>query len=219
MAFIRLLRPVTYNVDVSAISSWLDPAQAAVMDRNAVSRKESVIYTGFIAQEVESAAKQVSYDFSGVTAPQSDKDVYGLRYSEFVVPLVKAVQELGGANDSLRGVIDSLKTVQASLQNQISALAQQFAAFKATAGALQQNVPNPFNSRTIIPYTLPAGVARAELVIMDVSGHVLKDVMLEAGKGPGEAVIQAGDLASGTYYYSLFVDGKQLGTRKMVLAR
>ncbi|MBO73919.1 MAG: hypothetical protein CMD33_01450 [Flavobacteriales bacterium] len=30
---------------------------------------------------------------SGVDAPQNDKDVYGIRYSDFVVPLVKAIQQ------------------------------------------------------------------------------------------------------------------------------
>ena len=42
---------------------------------------------------MEEAAKSVGYDFSGVDAPKNDKDFYGLRYAEFVVPLVKAVQE------------------------------------------------------------------------------------------------------------------------------
>ena len=33
------------------------------------------------------------FDFSGVDPPKNEKDLYGLRYAEFVVPLVKAVQE------------------------------------------------------------------------------------------------------------------------------
>ena len=55
--------------------------------------QSQIVYTGFIAQEVEKAAQEVGYDFSGVDAPKNDKDMYGLRYAEFVVPLVKAVQE------------------------------------------------------------------------------------------------------------------------------
>jgi hypothetical protein len=49
--------------------------------------------SGFIAQEVEQAAQSVGYDFSGIDAPKNEHDLYGLRYAEFVVPLVKAVQE------------------------------------------------------------------------------------------------------------------------------
>ncbi|HEY0732298.1 MAG TPA: hypothetical protein VGD33_07760, partial [Chitinophagaceae bacterium] len=46
-----------------------------------------------IAQEVEQAATEANYDFNGVKKPQNDRDTYGLSYSQFVVPLVKAVQE------------------------------------------------------------------------------------------------------------------------------
>jgi hypothetical protein len=60
----------------------------------AIIGKEEVKQTGFIAQDVERAARQVGYNFSGVDAPKKDSDFYGLRYAEFVVPLVKAVQEL-----------------------------------------------------------------------------------------------------------------------------
>ncbi len=52
------------------------------------------LQTGFVAQEVEQAAKDLNYDFSGVVAPQNDLDNYSLRYSEFVVPLVQATKEL-----------------------------------------------------------------------------------------------------------------------------
>jgi len=56
-------------------------------------QKEAILYTGFVAQEVDAAAKALGYDFSGVDAPKSDNDYYGLRYAQFVVPLVQAVQE------------------------------------------------------------------------------------------------------------------------------
>jgi hypothetical protein len=47
-----------------------------------------------MAQEVEAAAQALNYNFSGVQAPPNDESLYSLRYAEFVVPLVKAVQEL-----------------------------------------------------------------------------------------------------------------------------
>lgn len=51
------------------------------------------LQTGFIAQEVEAAAISINYEFSGIVKPKNADDFYSLRYSEFVVPLVKAVQE------------------------------------------------------------------------------------------------------------------------------
>ena len=53
----------------------------------------SIVRTGFIAQEVEAAAQKVGFDFDGVSTPQNETDLYGIRYAEFVVPLVKAMQE------------------------------------------------------------------------------------------------------------------------------
>lgn len=58
-----------------------------------VQKNDQIRYTGFIAQEVEAAAAKVGFDFSGIDKPKNDKDHYALRYAEFVVPLVKAMQE------------------------------------------------------------------------------------------------------------------------------
>ncbi len=63
--------------------------------------KEEQLQCGFIAQEVEAAATNIGFDFYGVDKPQSDKYLYGLRYAQFVVPLVKAVQELAAQNTQL----------------------------------------------------------------------------------------------------------------------
>ncbi len=49
--------------------------------------------TGFVAQEVEAAAREIHYNFDGVHHPTTEQDHYTLGYASFVVPLVKAVQE------------------------------------------------------------------------------------------------------------------------------
>jgi uncharacterized coiled-coil protein SlyX len=107
--FINQLRAVTYTVDVDAIDKKLRPvneeskrrpdamgsmAAPTVEEINAKREKASVVYSGFIAQEVEAAAKGLGYQFSGLDVPKNNNDIYGIRYAEFVVPLVKSVQEL-----------------------------------------------------------------------------------------------------------------------------
>jgi hypothetical protein len=104
LAFINQLQPITYNLDLNAIDKIIQPAVHKDSSGNALkpssgelaarTAKEQVVYTGFIAQDVEKAAKSVNYDFSGVDPAKNSKDLYGLRYAEFVVPLVKAVQAL-----------------------------------------------------------------------------------------------------------------------------
>jgi hypothetical protein len=46
-----------------------------------------------VAQDVEKAAKETGYDFSGIHKPKNQNDLYSLTYVDFVIPLVKAVQE------------------------------------------------------------------------------------------------------------------------------
>lgn len=94
--FIMQLRPVTYQLDIAGLRMKLDEpgtySKESKMDL-AIAEKESMIQSGFVAQEVEAAAIKLGYNFSGVDMPRNENDLYGLRYAEFVVPLVKAVQE------------------------------------------------------------------------------------------------------------------------------
>ena len=94
--FIKRLRPVTYQIDVSGLSSKLNEnktSDSIGIMKTAIAEKERMIWTGFIAQEVEEAAIATGFNFSGVDKPKTEDGMYGLRYAEFVVPLVKAIQE------------------------------------------------------------------------------------------------------------------------------
>src|SRR5204863_6280820 len=114
------LQPITYNLDLDAADKII--AAVAIKDKvgkvvqsssdelRARDEKQQIVYTGFIAQDVEKAAKELNYDFSGVDAAKNEHDLYGLRYASFVVPLVKAVQELSKMNDEKDEVINDLKT-------------------------------------------------------------------------------------------------------------
>jgi hypothetical protein len=107
LTFINKLRPVTYHLDMENIAGYLKtPAQNR--DTKAETVKGAMLQTGFIAQEVEKAARETGYDFSGVDAPKNENDFYGLRYAEFTVPLVKAVQELSAQNQQQQQLIDQL---------------------------------------------------------------------------------------------------------------
>jgi hypothetical protein len=113
--------------------------------------KEKTTFSGFVAQDVERIAKQMGYDFSGVDAPKNDKDLYSLRYADFVVPLVKAVQELAAENESLKSRLEKIeKQFAVSITDQ-----QQQPQVALTNARLDQNTPNPFNKATIINYYLP----------------------------------------------------------------
>jgi len=107
LTFINELRPVTYHVNVSAINRNLN-LRDSLIDKEALSDKQKILYTGFIAQEVEAAAKKSGYDFSGIEIPGDENGIYGIRYADFVVPLVKAVQELSSENAELKKAVAEL---------------------------------------------------------------------------------------------------------------
>src|SRR4030095_4437686 len=113
-----------------------------------------IVYSGFIGEEVEAAAKKLNYEFSGVDKPQSKDGLYGLRYSDFVVPLVKAVQELSQQNDEKDKKIEELESRLAKVERLISQhIPQQSQDIELEVAArVEQNVPNPFNNTTSIAY-------------------------------------------------------------------
>ena len=92
---------------------WVGPDSLRLM--NAELQKAKILQSGFIAQEVEIAAQKSGYDFSGLDLPGNSMDHYGLRYAEFTIPLVKAVQELSAENQALKEKIIELEKLKSEM--------------------------------------------------------------------------------------------------------
>jgi len=135
--------------------------------KQALQEKSAITYTGFVAQDVEKAADSVGFTFSGVDKPKdANQGFYGLRYGDFVVPLVKAVQELSASRNSKDSAINALQGKFDSLESQINALRALLLSKNASAmsgASLDQNAPNPFNGSTVIGYTLLKGASSAQI--------------------------------------------------------
>ncbi|HZV69918.1 MAG TPA: tail fiber domain-containing protein [Saprospiraceae bacterium] len=92
--FILKLEPVSYNFNRLTYARHIH--ETITKDREAKlidqSKNRSV---GFIAQDVEKIIHQTGFtSFDAIHAPVNETDNYSMGYAEFVVPLVKAVQEL-----------------------------------------------------------------------------------------------------------------------------
>ncbi len=83
---------------------------------------------------------------------------------------------------------------------------------------LDQNYPNPFNTRTIIKYKL-ASAAEVSIDIYDILGRKI-DTLASGLHSAGEHTViwDAGDLASGVYFYRLKA-GEELRTNRMLLLK
>jgi hypothetical protein len=117
------LRPVTYHLDATNLSKNIKENQGKEWNeqmKNALIEKEKVVFSGFVAQEVEQVAKEVNYNFSGVDKPRNENGLYGLRYAEFVVPLVKAVQEVSNQNTELKKQLEDLQKRIQKLESSVT---------------------------------------------------------------------------------------------------
>ncbi|UOM33839.1 DUF2793 domain-containing protein [Acuticoccus sp. I52.16.1] len=106
LAFVRALRPVDFRWDYR--EDYRGPA-GTVRDG---SKTRSRYHHGFIAQDVEALIGATGVDFGGFQdhAIGGGRDVKSLGYTEFVAPLVKAVQELSAEVDALRARLEAAPT-------------------------------------------------------------------------------------------------------------
>jgi trimeric autotransporter adhesin len=101
--FILKLRPVTYRLDMAAIDRRKAARNLVKAGTFSPSRadNDARVITGFVAQEVEKASRESGYDFGGIEKPKNERDLYTLRYGDFVAPLVKSLQELNARLNQL----------------------------------------------------------------------------------------------------------------------
>jgi Secretion system C-terminal sorting domain len=84
---------------------------------------------------------------------------------------------------------------------------------------LYQNYPNPFNPDTKIKYQI-TGPSNVRLIVYDIQGRLIAELVNQKHTpGVYEADWTASRYSSGIYLYSLIIDGKLTGTRKMILLK
>ena len=85
---------------------------------------------------------------------------------------------------------------------------------------LLQNRPNPFDESTTISFLVhdPVQVNDARIVIRDMNGVTVKEIPVEVKEGMNEILFHHGYNMTGSYLYSLYIDGILMGTKKMVFA-
>jgi len=131
--FINRLRPVTYYWNIHKLNKQTHKGK----EQNWASKYdiEQIKMTGFLAQEVEQAAKESGYNFSGVRQEKGQNKMYSISYAQFVVPLVKSVQEQQAEIIQLQQSNQKLKQANIRLQNQYDALRQRLIKLEKKAGS------------------------------------------------------------------------------------
>ncbi|HYG51220.1 MAG TPA: tail fiber domain-containing protein, partial [Flavobacteriales bacterium] len=186
---------------------------------------------GFIAQEVSEVIPELVSDASKPEIKNRHGEVVskgyelvGLNYDGIIPVLTKGIQEQ-------QTIIEEQDEKLNELQKQIDELKKLITSTPAgtiTNGqttyevelndkasvVLDQNVPNPFAEQTVINFVIPEGAGRAQMLFHNAAGQLMKAVEITE-KGRGQLTVFANDLSNGTYTYTLVVDNKVMGTKKM----
>ncbi len=121
--FINRLRPVTYNQDPILLHRILGTPDSLVnqVDHSQI---QCTKFIGFLAQEVDAAAKASGFDFPGIDKPEHDNEVYSLRYVDFIMPMTKAIQELSEENTALsekyKSLLLKMEALEAKMEQMVS---------------------------------------------------------------------------------------------------
>lgn len=188
---------------------------------------------GLIAQEAKQVfpnivRETVQYDEDG--KPRTET-LHSMNYTALIPVLIKGMQEQEQTIQSKTAELDAVKLEVAELKAMVSkldnALSQCCMSYSEKAAAtgnatdaarLEQNTPNPFNQTSVIKFYVPSSFKTAQIIITDLSGVQLKSVNI-GQSGVGQVTINAFELASGTYIYSLVIDNAKVDTKKMELTK
>ncbi|MCS7018778.1 MAG: tail fiber domain-containing protein, partial [Bernardetiaceae bacterium] len=122
--FIKRLRPVSYNQNPEILHQLWGTSDSLLKQIDH-SQIKQMRFVGLIAQEVEQAMRESGYtNFPGIDIPRNEKEVYTLRYGDFIIPLIKAVQEQQQIIEQQNQAIQLLETQVHKLQHVESELHQ-----------------------------------------------------------------------------------------------
>lgn len=110
LPFIMRLKPVSFNENPEILHQiWGTPdSLLKTIDHTEI---KNMRFVGLIAQDVEQAMLESGYiNFPGIDIPRSNKEVYALRYTDLIMPMIKALQEQEQIIEKQKMELDDIKS-------------------------------------------------------------------------------------------------------------
>jgi hypothetical protein len=141
-----------------------------------------------------------------------------VNYTELIPIIIKGMQELEAENKRLKEEISRKDQEFEQRLQKLEAMLKNNNAVTVTSAYLEQNSPNPVSGTTSIRYHIPETSTSARLTLTNAKGQVVKTINLSS-RGAGLVNLTTSMLAAGTYNYTLHVDGKQAGTKRLIIIK
>ncbi len=173
---------------------------------------------GLIAQEVQKVIPEVIKEGDDL-----DKRL-GIFYSDIIPILIRGIQEQQAMVESVKLQNELLSSklhhfemnIENSNPSNSNLISNSIDSDAMNDTKLFQNTPNPFKDKTEIKFLIPKTAKSAYLCVYDLQGkQILRYENLPSGEGSIE--INGGILYPGIFIYSLIIDGKYIGEKRMVL--
>jgi len=145
-------------------------------------------------------------------------------FNEYISSLTnctdKGFMAVGATSPFIGDNVDLIAIKTDSLGNTIPVSISSGNSFQVNEGyRLFQNYPNPFNPVSTIKFDIRTS-GNVSMKVFDVLGNEVVTLVNEVkNAGRHEVEFNAGNLPSGVYFYSLNVDGKQMGVKRMALVK
>ncbi|MBL7712065.1 MAG: tail fiber domain-containing protein, partial [Chitinophagaceae bacterium] len=203
---INRLQPKTYAFDQSQYPSLHLPGK-------------SVNY-GLIAQELEQVLPTL---VGSINVPEEEKDgkpahmgnetLKVVNYVELIPILIQGMKEQQEAINTLKAQIARLEAGNTKPEAAGNSMNIEL----SEVPTLGQNIPNPFDHQTSIPFSIPARAQKASIRFNGPNGNLIRSIDISE-RGKGQLSVSAADLSAGAYTYSLVVDNRIIDTKKMMVS-
>ena len=84
---------------------------------------------------------------------------------------------------------------------------------------LNNATPNPASGLVAFSANVPADMNNAEIQLVNSNGQIVRTVVLSGKNGLLSSTLNTADLANGTYTYTLYVAGKHVESKQLLISK